>query len=84
MIDPVHMPRGLSQIPAPLRHAVAGAGLLGIPGCFSGLTVGLVVDAPTAWFAAFELGVPAAIVGGIAGLSVSPLTKLARSGQRRT
>ena len=34
-----------------------------------GLIVGLHVYPPTAWFAVFELGVPAAIVGALLGLA---------------
>jgi len=34
-----------------------------------GLVVGLRVYPPTAWFAVFELGLPASILGGLFGLA---------------
>jgi hypothetical protein len=47
--------------------ARAGAILAGGLGAISGLIIGLHVYAPTAWFAVLELGVPAAIAGGLVG-----------------
>jgi hypothetical protein len=41
---------------------------VGVIGAIVGLVVGLVAYPPTAWFAVFELGVPAAIAGGVVGL----------------
>jgi hypothetical protein len=38
-------------------------------GAVVGLVIGLIVYAPTALFAVLELGLPAAIVGGVIGLS---------------
>lgn len=64
----VRAPRWLSEIPLPLRHVIGGAVLLGTLGGVAGLVVGLIVYAPTAWFAVFELGLPAAFVGGLLGL----------------
>ena len=82
----VRAPRWLSEIPLPMRHVVGGAILLGAIGCIAGLIVGLVVYAPTAWFAVFELGVPAALVGGLLGLASGVLTMGGRAarGSRRT
>jgi hypothetical protein len=54
--------------PALARSFVIGAVFAGAAGCVAGLVTGLIVYPPTAWFATFELGIPAAIVGGIAGL----------------
>jgi riboflavin transporter FmnP len=41
---------------------------VGVIGAIVGLVVGLLAYPPTAWFAVFELGVPAAIAGGVVGL----------------
>lgn len=62
------MMRRLSQVPLPLRHVVAGVVTLGSLGGVAGLVVGLFVHASTAWFAVLELGVPAAVVGGLLGV----------------
>jgi len=51
-----------------LRAALIGAVLLGACGGVVGLVVGLRTYAPTAWFAVFEVGVPAALVGSVLGL----------------
>jgi hypothetical protein len=48
-------------------YARAGAVLAGGLGAITGLVIGLHVYAPTAWFAVLELGVPAAIAGGLLG-----------------
>jgi hypothetical protein len=45
------------------RWAVIGAVIAGAVGCLIGLVVGLVIYPPTAWFAVFELGVPASALG---------------------
>ncbi len=44
-----------------------GAGVTGLLGGMAGFIVGLLVYAPTAWAAAFELGIPAAVIGGLSG-----------------
>lgn len=54
--------------PLPARCAIAGAASVGVIGAIVGLVVGLLAYPPTAWFAVFELGVPAAIAGGVVGL----------------
>jgi len=51
------------------RFVLAGMALAGVVGGVVGLIVGLHVYPPTAWFAVFELGVPAAIVGALLGLA---------------
>jgi hypothetical protein len=55
-------------LPVLARFMVAGAVCAGVLGCVAGLALGLVAYPPTAWFAVFELGIPAAVVGGIVGL----------------
>ncbi|HEX3873895.1 MAG TPA: hypothetical protein VHW26_07100 [Solirubrobacteraceae bacterium] len=52
----------------PARFACIGAVAAGTTGAIVGLVVGLVTYAPTAWFAVFELGLPATIAGGAVGL----------------
>ena len=69
----------------PKRGAVVGAVLLGLLGSLVGLIRGLSVYPPTAWFALFEVGVPALIVGGLFGAIVgSVLRVLGRFGHSRT
>lgn len=48
--------------------AGVGAAVSGALGGVAGLIVGLIVHPPTAWFAVLELGIPAAVAGGIVGL----------------
>jgi hypothetical protein len=52
---------------------------LGVIGAVAGLLAGLVVYAPTAWFAVFELGVPAAALGGALGLVSGVAAKRVRT-----
>ncbi len=61
------------SIPMPLRWLVIGGVSAGLLGAVVGLIVGLETYAPTAWFAVFELGIPAAIVGGILGLAAGTI-----------
>ncbi len=59
-------------MPVILRCTVLGAAVFGIGGALSGLVIGLLTDAPTAWFAVFEGaflgGVPGAVLGVLIGL----------------
>jgi len=55
------------DLPIVFQYAVIGAAVFGITGGIAGLVIGLDAYAPTAWFATLELGVPAAMVGGVAG-----------------
>lgn len=57
--------RGKPMLP---RWAGTGALVAGAAGGIAGLVIGLFVYAPTAPFAAVELGFPAMLAGGIAGL----------------
>jgi hypothetical protein len=59
---------GASRMPLVARWVTVGAASASVIGGLVGLVVGLSSYAPTAWFAVFELGVPAGIVGGIVGL----------------
>jgi len=74
--------RFLDDQPTALRWLVIGALAMGIPGCVAGLVVGLFVYPPTAWFALFELGVPAAVLGGLIGLSSAGVAAAVRGARR--
>ncbi len=68
---------GVSRRPA--SWIVGWAALVGgVAGLVAGLIRGLTVYAPTAWAAAIEIGIPAAIAGGILGLGIAGLRTLAR------
>jgi hypothetical protein len=55
-------------VPTPLRWAATGAVIAGIVGGIVGLVLGLLAHPATAWFAVFELGIPASVLGGLVGL----------------
>ncbi|MBO9520107.1 MAG: hypothetical protein J7518_01105 [Nocardioidaceae bacterium] len=61
-------PSWYRDVPEPARSMLTVGAVFGILGGIAGLVVGLNVYAPTAWFAVFELGVPAALLGAIIGL----------------
>ena len=67
---PLALPQPLRELPAPLRLAAVGAVLLGVVGGTVGLIVGLSVHPGTAWAAVVEVGLPAALLGGVLGLLV--------------
>ncbi len=73
-------PRRLSL---PGRWAVVGAAWVGTIGAIVGLVRGLAAWAPTAPFAVVELGIPAAIVGGVVGLLAGVAVMAGRSIKRR-
>ena len=68
----------LRGLPLPGRWAVIGAASAGTIGLVVGLVIGLFVYAPTALFAAVEIGLPAAIVGGVIGLSAGVIVLAGR------
>lgn len=65
--------RALRELPIPLRHAVIGAVVLGVPGAIVGLALGLRTYVPTAWAAILEVGLPATFLGTVLGLVVGSL-----------
>jgi hypothetical protein len=65
-------------MPFPARFAVIGAVVFGIAGGIAGLISGLLAYAPTAWFAVIELGMPAALVGGVTGFLVGFVAQAVR------
>jgi hypothetical protein len=62
--------------------ATVGAAAGGVIGVVAGLIVGLNVHPATAWFAAFELGVPACIAGALIGCLVALLVTAGRRVRR--
>ncbi len=73
----------LRGLPMLARWASVGAIAFGVSGGIAGLVVGLFVYAPTALFAAVELGFPAVFVGAVAGLGAGIIMKIARRIRRR-
>ena len=65
--------QSLRALPLPVRWTVVGATAGVLFGCVLGLVVGLVVHWQTAWFAVFELGVPASILGGFSDWHAEPI-----------
>ena len=63
----------LRALPLILRWAAIGAFSAAVVGGVVGLVVGLVVHPATAWFAVFELGIPASILGGLLGLATGAM-----------
>jgi hypothetical protein len=73
----------LRGMPLIARWVTAGAASASVIGGIVGLVVGLFAYAPTAWFAVFELGVPAGVVGGIVGLIGALILTTGRRIRRR-
>lgn len=60
------------------RFAVIGAIVVGFLGALVGLILGLRAYAATAWFAVFEVGVPAGIAGAVVGALAGVVTVVIR------
>jgi ABC-type uncharacterized transport system permease subunit len=54
-----------------------------IAGAVLGLVVGLDANPSTAWFAVFEDGIPAALLGGLIGLVSAAIACVVQRGSRR-
>lgn len=80
----VGIPADIAHMGLPLRCTVLGTVAVGTAGAIAGLILGLLANPPTAWFAVFEGGIPAAIVGGILGLLAGLLAEAARRFRRGT
>ncbi|WP_017935903.1 hypothetical protein [Nocardioides sp. Iso805N] len=75
-----------NELPLAPRHALIGAAALGTLGGIVGLVIGLHVYAPTAAVAILEVGMPAALTGGLLGLLSGSLVwgwRLAHHHRRR-
>jgi hypothetical protein len=68
----------LRRMPMLARWASIAAIAVGLSGGIVGLVVGLFVYAPTALFAAVELGFPGVFVGAVVGLVAGMIMKMAR------
>lgn len=66
----------VSGVPLPLRYALVGGAVLGGIGGLVGLVIGLWAYPPTAWFAIFEVGVPAGVLGAVLGLAAGSIAHL--------
>ncbi len=51
------------------RFVLSGLVIGAVIGCATGVVLGLIAYPPTAWAAAIEVGLPAAVVGALVGLS---------------
>ena len=67
----------LAPLPRPIRGLLVGAVVAGFFGGIVGLVIGLMSYPPTAVFAIFEAGIPAAVVGGSLGLIVGTCASIA-------
>jgi len=76
-------PEWLRTLPRPAAWALVGAGSAALIGAIAGLIIGLFVYAPTAWFAAIELGLPAAVVGAVVGALVGTIGALTGRPRKR-
>jgi len=64
----------VAAMPVIPRFAVVGSAAAFLLGALIGLVIGLFAYPPTAWFALFELGVPAGILGAVIGALVGFVT----------
>jgi len=76
-------PLAVTRTPPLGSFVLVGVVLAGAVGGVLGLVVGLRVHPATAWFAVFELGVPAAVVGALLGLASGLSVKGIRRVQSR-
>jgi hypothetical protein len=78
MVDVVRFAAWLRGLPMLARWASIAAIAFGVSGGIAGLVVGLFVYAPTALFAAVEIGFPALLVGAFVGFVAGMIIKVAR------
>ena len=60
----------LRRLPIVLRSMIFGLLIGAVVGGIVGLVVGVYAYVPTAWFAIFEVGIPAGLFGGLLGAIV--------------
>lgn len=68
------------KLPKPLAYALLAAIWCGLAGGVVGLVTGLGVYPPTAWAAVLEIGIPAALLGFVAGLLAGAAMLLVKRG----
>jgi len=70
----------MTDAPGRTANAIVGRAALicGVLGLLAGFVLGLFVYAPTAWAAAFEVGIPATVVGALIGLGIVGVRAIAR------
>jgi hypothetical protein len=66
------------ELPLAVRWAFNGAGIASVIGGVAGLIIGLSVHPATAWFAVFEVGLPAAVVGTTLGAASGTVATVVR------
>lgn len=66
------------------RCATLGAVAGGVIGAIAGLIIGLDANPATAWFAVFEVGIPAGIAGGLVGCVAALIAAATRRIKRST
>jgi hypothetical protein len=64
----------MGAMPPVLRFAVVGAMAALLLGGLVGLVLGLRANPATAWFAVFEVGIPASILGAVFGAFAGAVT----------
>ena len=69
-------------MPIVRRFAVIGSIVVGFLGALVGLILGLYTYPATAWFAVFEVGVPAGIAGAVVGALVGVVAIVVRRAVR--
>lgn len=73
--------RDVARLPLFVRVGLWSAVVLGFAGAICGLLIGLAGYPPTAWAAALELGIPAAVLGAILGLVTGAIAQKVREGR---
>jgi hypothetical protein len=68
----------LSDFPILLRFVLVSAACAGVAGAIVGLILGLRANPATAWFAIFEVGIPALVAGAVLGLAIGLIALAAR------
>jgi hypothetical protein len=68
----------LSDFPILLRFVIVSAACAGVAGAIVGLILGLRANPATAWFAIFEVGIPALVAGAVLGLAIGLIVRAAR------
>ena len=79
---PGRVARHLASLPLVARFAVIGLASASMLGGVVGLVLGLIAYPATAWFAVFEVGIPAGVVGAVVGALVGIVVVIFRRVRR--